>query len=288
MPLPVQPLSAPSDIALEARAPATDPIPSTHHRSNKPTIGLLERFVVSGNWLVRSGIIVLFAGVGFLLKFAAEHSLLPLELRLAGVGIAGFALVILGLRLAASRRAYALALQGGGVGLVYLDLYAAFALYGLLSAPVALSMMLLAVLVAGCLAHRQDAQVLAVMGAIGGFAAPVLVSTGAGSHVLLFAYYALLNLGVLGLALLNTWRWLNLSGFVATFVLSASWGYKFYRARDRVRDRRDPSRARCALEQRELGPGRRSLALGRLASTATLCAGGRCLVVVHRHKCSLS
>jgi uncharacterized membrane protein len=118
-------------------------------------------------------------------------------------------------------------LQGGGVGLIYLTLYAAFALYALLSASGAFTLMLLVVMVAGWLGHRQDAQVLAVMGAIGGFAAPILASTGAGNHLLLFSYYALLNVGVLGLAFNNTWRVLNFTGFVATFVISAVWGYQF-------------------------------------------------------------
>ena len=192
--------------------------------------GFIARWFASGNWLVRSGIVVLFLGVGFLLKFAADHSLLPIELRLAGVGIAGISLVFLGLKLTASRRAYALALQGGGVGLIYLTLYAAFALYALVNAVSAFSMMLLVVLAAGWLAHRQGAQVLAVIGAIGGFAAPILASTGTASHLLLFTYYALLNVGVLGLALNNTWRVLNVSGFVATFLVSALWGYQFYDA----------------------------------------------------------
>ena len=66
---------------------------------------LLERFFASGNWLVRSGIVVLFLGVGFLLKFAADHSLLPIEFRLAGFGISGISLVLLGLKLTAARRA---------------------------------------------------------------------------------------------------------------------------------------------------------------------------------------
>ena len=174
---------------------------------------------------MRSGLLVLFVGVGFLLKFAADHSVFPLQLRLAGVGGAGLALVIVGLRLAATRRAYALALQGGGVGLIYLTLYASFALYGLLGADVAFAALspgrcpcgLAGPPSAGASSWRWFA-------AIGGFSAPLLASTGTGSHVLLFAYYALLNVGVLGLALVHTWRVLNLSGFVATFAVGAMWG----------------------------------------------------------------
>ena len=190
---------------------------------------LAARFFAGGNWLVRGGIVLLFIGVGFLLKLAVDHALLPVPLRLAGVAAGGGILVWLGLRLAPARRAYGLALQGGGVGLVYLVLYAAFRLYGLLPAGAAFALMLLVVVAAGALALRQDARILAVLGAAGGFLAPLLASTGSGSHVMLFGYYAVLNAGVLGLALFRAWRELNVVGLLATFGIGALWGARFYR-----------------------------------------------------------
>ena len=41
----------------------------------------------------------------------------------------------------------------------------------------------------------QNAQSLAVLGASGGFLAPILASTGGGSHVMLFSYYVMLERG---------------------------------------------------------------------------------------------
>lgn len=70
---------------------------------------------------------------------------------------------------------------------------------------------------------------LAVLGVVGGFLAPVLISTGAGSHVTLFSYYAILNAAVFGLAWFRPWRVLNLIGFLFTFVIGIAWGYQFYR-----------------------------------------------------------
>ena len=51
------------------------------------------------------------------------------------------------------------------------------------------------------LAIMQNALSLAVLGVSGGFLAPVLASTGGGSHVMLFTYYGVLNLGILAIAL---------------------------------------------------------------------------------------
>ena len=49
--------------------------------------------LLSGNIVAKAGVIILFFGVGFLLKFAYEHDLLPVQLRLAAVGAAVLALV---------------------------------------------------------------------------------------------------------------------------------------------------------------------------------------------------
>jgi uncharacterized membrane protein len=73
------------------------------------------------------------------------------------------------------------------------------------------------------LAVLQESKSLAVAGIIGGFLAPVLMSTGGGSHVMLFTYYALLNMGILGIAWFKSWRELNLLGFFFTFTIATLW-----------------------------------------------------------------
>jgi len=68
------------------------------------------------------------------------------------------------------------------------------------------------------------------MGVSGGFLAPILASTGGGSHVALFSFYALLNLGILLIAWFKAWRSLNLLGFAFTFFIGLIWGDRFYRS----------------------------------------------------------
>src|SRR4029079_3383316 len=79
------------------------------------------------------------------------------------------------------------------------------------------------------LAVLQNAMSLSVLGVSGGFLAPVLASKGSGSHVMPFSYYAVLNAGVLGIALYKAWRPLNVLGFVFTFGIGAVWGARLYR-----------------------------------------------------------
>lgn len=181
-----------------------------------------------GNPVVKVGIVVLFFGVSFLLKYAADHSLVSVELRMAGAGLLGVALLALGWRLRHGKPVYALLVQGGGVGVLYLTIFAAARYVGMLPPVAALALMTGVVVFSGVLAVAQNAMSLALFGAAGGFLAPVLLSTGQGSHVHLFAYYALLNFGVLGIAWRRTWRPLNLLGFACTFGIGAAWGARYY------------------------------------------------------------
>ena len=92
--------------------------------------------------------------------------------------------------------------------------------FGLLLAVAALSAMIAVV---------QNALALAVLGTSGGFLAPILASTGGGSHVMRFSYYAVLNAGILAIAWFKAWRVLNLVGFAFTFAIGTLWGVNFYR-----------------------------------------------------------
>ncbi|HWJ06706.1 MAG TPA: DUF2339 domain-containing protein [Steroidobacteraceae bacterium] len=187
----------------------------------------LQRFM-GANTLVRTGVLVLFFGVAFLLKWVSERVTFPIQGRLAATALGGLALAGLGWRLRHKRAGYALSLQGGGVGVAYITVYAAAKLYELLPLPVALALMLVIVALAALLAILQDALPLALLGAAGGFLAPILTSSDGGNYQLLLGYYVVLDLGILALAFAKTWRPLNLLGFVFTFVvqfLALAWAY---------------------------------------------------------------
>jgi len=185
-------------------------------------------WLTGGNAIARVGLLILFFGLAFLLKYAADHSMFPPELRVGAVGAAGLALLIGGWRLRERRAAYGLGLQGGGVAVLYLTTFGALRLYHLLPPTAAFVMLAMIAVLSAFLAVAQDALVLAVFGTGGGFLAPILASSGNGSHVALFTYYLVLNFGIALVALRKSWRSLNLMGFAFTFFISAAWGIKFY------------------------------------------------------------
>jgi len=194
-----------------------------------PPLRWVREFLTGGNAVVRVGIIILLFGIGFLLRYLAEHSRLPIEWRLSGVSLCGVALLVFGWRLRSARSGYALALQGGGVGVLYLTVFAALRLYALLPAALAFPILVGVAVLAATLAVAQNSLSLALIGVAGGFLAPVLASTGQGSHVVLFSYYAVLNVGILGIAWFKAWRPLNIAGFIFTFVIGTVWGVLRYR-----------------------------------------------------------
>jgi uncharacterized membrane protein len=179
--------------------------------------------------MARAGVVILFFGFAFLLKYSYQHIQMPIELRLAAVALGAVLLLVIGWRLRLAREAYGLALQGGGVGLLYLTIFSALRLYGLLPAAPAFALLLAVVALSALLAVLQDSLALAMLGAAGGFLAPILTSTGEGSHVALFSYYAVLNVGILAIAWFKAWRLLNLLGFVFTFGIATLWGSLHYR-----------------------------------------------------------
>lgn len=188
-----------------------------------------QRWIIGGNPLVKIGVLILFLGLAFLLRYAAEHAVLPVEYRYAGVATSGIALLLLGWRWRLRKDNYGLMLQGLGVGVLYLTTLAAMKLHPLIPPSFGFAILLAVAVFSALLAVLQNALPLAVIGTLGGFAAPVLASTGHGNHVMLFSYMTLLNLGVLGIAWFKAWRPLNLVGFSCTFALAGAWASNGYR-----------------------------------------------------------
>ncbi len=227
----------PADVPADAAAPvATAPdvfsgppaTPTRLARALDAGRAWIERYLASGNPVVKIGVVVLFIGVAFLLRYAAERVTVPVELRLTLVAAAAIVVLVIGWRLRHRPDAYGLTLQGAAVGVLYLTVFAAARLYGVVPVAAAFPLLVFVVLFSTIMAVLQNAQVLAGFALAGGFLAPVLMSTGTGSHVVLFSYYALLNAGVLAMAWFRAWRVVNWIGFMFTFVIGASWGYRYY------------------------------------------------------------
>ncbi|MFN3517350.1 MAG: DUF2339 domain-containing protein [Novosphingobium sp.] len=184
-----------------------------------------------GNAIVRAGLVVLFVGLVFLARLAASAGLYPLEARLATVGLIGAALLAVGLLKRYTRPDFALPLQGGGVAVMYLTVFASARIYEVLPPLAAFAFMLLFAALGAALAVMQDSRVMALASFLGGYAVPVLLGGKAETPLALFSYITILNLAVMGIAWKKSWRLLNLLGFFATFAIAGLWGAGSYEDR---------------------------------------------------------
>jgi uncharacterized membrane protein len=195
-------------------------------------VGILaaKNWLFGGNTVVRIGIVVLFLGLLFLAKFAVDNGFVPIEVRLAAIGLVAVALLVVGWRTKASRPGYALSLQGAAVAVLYLTIFAAFKRYHLIDPTFAFALMVAVCALSTALALMQNSRAMAVIGFTGGFLVPGLLSSGGGSHIALFSYFALLNIAVLVIAWFKTWRVLSVISFVLTFGIAGMWAQDRYEA----------------------------------------------------------
>jgi len=185
---------------------------------------------IGGSWFNRIGIIAIFLGVTFFLKYAVDNQWIgPAGRVLIGAAV-GLAFLILGERLRKRYPSYAYGLTGGGVAVLYAAIwFASGKKYDLLAQPVAFALMAVVTATASLLAARYNALPIAVLGLIGGFLTPILLSTGVDNESALFTYIALLDLGVLALAYSKQWRSLNYMAFISTVSMFAAWMSEWYR-----------------------------------------------------------
>ncbi|MGQ0523016.1 MAG: DUF2339 domain-containing protein, partial [Betaproteobacteria bacterium] len=146
---PAEPLAAPAAASVASAPPRPAP-PSA-----------IWNFFFGGNTLVRVGIVILFFGVAFLLKYAAEHTHVPIELRLSSVALGAIVLLVIGWRLRFRRPGYALIMQGGGIGVLYLTVFGAFRIWQLLPPGIAFALLVAMAVFSAMLAVLQDSRSLA-------------------------------------------------------------------------------------------------------------------------------
>ena len=179
-------------------------------------------------WL---GGLALFLGVVFMVKYSFENNLITPLGRIVIGGTVGLALVATGWWLARGRyRVTAQSLCATGIVILYADLFAAHSFYALISLTTAFFAMSAVTLFSFLLAVNLSAQVIVILGLLGGFLTPVLLRSGADNAPALFLYIALLDLGVAAVALRKHWHYLVLLAAIGTALTQLGWAAQFFDA----------------------------------------------------------
>jgi uncharacterized membrane protein len=210
-------------------APSRTPSPPPARAPAKPAINW-EQFM-GAKLFAWIGGLALLLGVAFFIKLSFDNGWISPELRVAMGFITGAGLIVGGIFL--TRKGYttpAQTLVAVGVVSLYVVTFACnsiyhFAFFGPLPT---FALMTLITAAAFFLAVRLNAQVIAILGIVGGFLTPILINTGHDNPAGLFGYVTLLNLGLIAVALHRRWFYLVTLGAVGTVAMMIGWAGRFY------------------------------------------------------------
>ncbi|MGH7992270.1 MAG: DUF2339 domain-containing protein, partial [Limisphaerales bacterium] len=231
-PLPVSPASPPMAVPPPMPAPIASPEPPPVFESPRefaPKINWEQFMGVKGfAWL---GGLALFLGVAFFVKYSFDNNLVPPQLRVAIGFLTGLVLLVGGVVM--SRKnfpALSQTLCATGVVILYAVTFACRSIYHFEFFGPVPTFLLMALITAAAflLAIRLDALVVAILGMLGGFLTPILLSTGQDNPLGLFGYIAILDLGLIVVALVRRWHFLAALAALGTAIMQIGWAGKFF------------------------------------------------------------
>jgi uncharacterized membrane protein len=177
------------------------------------------------------GGLALFLGVAFFVKYSFDNNLVPPELRVAIGFLTGLGLLVGGVIM--SRKnfpALSQTLCATGVVILYAVTFASHSVYHFdFFGPIpTFLLMALITTTAFLLAIRLNALIVAILGMLGGFLTPILLSTGQDNPLGLFGYIAILDAGLIVVALNKRWDFLAALAALGTAIMQIGWAEKFF------------------------------------------------------------
>ena len=201
--------------------------PSSNFEILEPHIISFEELFF-GNIILKISIVAFILGIALFLKYSIEHNWIPMSMRVFIGVIIGIGMLQGGIKMINNRhKLFSEVLFGGGIAVLYLSIYTAFALttHPLIGAEIAFVLMIAITVVAGLLSIRFDAKSTAIFGLIGGFSTPFLLGAGGEYYLGVLSYMLLLNLGILYISIYKNWSILSWMAFgITSFTqLSVVW-----------------------------------------------------------------
>jgi uncharacterized membrane protein len=191
----------------------------------------LEKFI-GENLINKIGIVITVIGVAIGAKYTIEHDLISPLTRiilgyLAGAGLLGF-----GIKLKVKYENYSAVLVSGAMAILYFITFAAYSFYALFPQLLAFAIMVVFTVFTVVAALNYNRQVIALIGLVGAYAIPFLLSEGSGEVRVLFSYMGIINIGILIIAFKKYWKPVYYSSFGLTWVMFLFWYLINYKMED--------------------------------------------------------
>lgn len=168
------------------------------------------------NILTIIGIFTLVLGIGYFVKYAIDKNWIG-EAARAGIGFCtGAGIIITGHFLRKNYPAFSSIITGGGIAVLYFTATIAFREYHLFTQNTAFIITALITAASIILSYYYKSEVLIIFSLIGGFAAPLMISSGQSNYLFLFIYITLLNTGMLAASFLQHWKSVGWTAYIFT------------------------------------------------------------------------
>lgn len=201
--------------------PLPPPVPATPAPAPPRRLDLEQR--IGARWATWVGVVAILFGVAFFLKWSFDNDLIGPAARVTLGGLAGLALLGAGLALHPRRDLPLLSegLAGAGLGVLYLSLFGAHALYGLVGPGPAFVLMFGVTIAGAAISVMSHRQVTAVLSVLGGLLTPLLLRVPQPDERRLLGYLVVLNVLVLAVARFRSWPALTRLAWAGTAALCA-------------------------------------------------------------------
>ncbi|MCL8537512.1 DUF2339 domain-containing protein [Chryseobacterium gallinarum] len=184
----------------------------------RPVLDFLKQ-----NALTVIGIFTLVLGIGYFVKYAIDKNWIG-EAARAGIGFCtGAGIILTGHFLRKNYATFASIITGGGTAVLYFTATIAFREYHLFTQNTAFGITTLITVISIVLSYYYRSEILIIFSLLGGFSAPLMVSTGQSNYLFLFIYISLLNTGMLAVTFLRHWKSVGWTAFIFTTLYLFTW-----------------------------------------------------------------
>ncbi len=215
----MQTVAAPPHTEVPFVRRSAPPIPPTQQKTTATTNVRKDQLenLIGSNLINKIGILVTLIGVYIGAKYAIDKELISPTLRIViGYGIAS-ALCLLAYRLKAKYIDYSAVLMSGSISIIYFITYIAHSFYHLYTQPIAFGLMLATTVFVVSMSIWYNRKIIALLGQVGAYAIPFLLSTGNENLPALYGYLSIINAGLLFLSFKRDWK------IIYQFAFCVSW-----------------------------------------------------------------
>jgi len=146
--------------------------------------------------------------------------------------LAGIILYLLSWKLKKKYQLFSAILFSGAMASLYFTTYAAFVYYGFFSFAITFLVMGGLTIYTAFEAMRYNKQEIAVLGMVGAYGIPFLISANAERADFFFSYIIFINVGVVYLSFKKKWRVMGQLALLISWTLFILWGFFRYEAKD--------------------------------------------------------